>query len=87
MSLYNLLELVERFLRAWKYWENFLIFISYFRSVGARFYAGRIMAQLPVSVHSQNMSWIHICWWSLSLSLAVKFLTFWDQYSTAQKYL
>lgn len=34
------------------------------------------------------MSWIHICWSSfLSVSLAVKFPTFWDQYSTVQKYL
>ena len=49
---------------------------------------GDLWPSSPVSVHTQNMSWIRICWWSfLSLSLAVKFLTFWDQYSTAQKYL
>ena len=39
---------------------------------------GDLRPSSQVFVHTQNISWIHICWWSfLSISLAVKFHTIW----------
>ena len=65
--------------------RKFPYFYSLFPFRGCSLLCWAIYGPVRLSLYTQNMS---ICWWSfLSLSLAVKFLTFWDQYSTAQKYL
>ena len=52
MSFYNLLELVERFFRKLKYWENFFIFLISVQWMPASM-MGDLRPSSPVSVHTK----------------------------------